>query len=132
VAKRPSDQGCQIFLGPIYQSGKNTPSDTKLPNDRKIFHINDHKVYPNWDENIVSGKPVENISSDNPVENIPSGNPASDRQLELGSVDAKSFPGIDSTKLHLCRPKTVAKNCHYQIPENSVCTDINLYEYNGQ
>jgi hypothetical protein len=114
VAKRPSDQGCQIFLGPIYQSGKNTPSDTKLPNDRKIFHINDHKVYPNWDENIVSG------------------NPASDRQLELGSVDAKSFPGIDSTKLHLCRPKTVAKNCHYQIPENSVCTDINLYEYNGQ
>jgi hypothetical protein len=45
-------QGCQIFLGTIYQSGKNTPNDYKItkwpqniPNGRKILQMT--KIYQN-------------------------------------------------------------------------------------
>jgi hypothetical protein len=41
---RYSFQGCQIFLGAIYQNGKN------IPNDNKIYQMavkrpNGHKIY---------------------------------------------------------------------------------------
>jgi hypothetical protein len=71
------NQGCQIFLGTIYQNVKNTPNDRYIPNGNELYPIT--TKYTRWPYNL----PTSSISRPSKIypswdfsfENMPSGNP---------------------------------------------------------
>jgi hypothetical protein len=52
-----ADQGCQIFLGTLYQNGgKYTKWPQNIPNDHKIYQMT--TKYTKWPQNIPNGHKV--------------------------------------------------------------------------